>query len=70
MPAMKETIGKWMVAGVEKAHEAFHSEKGQTMIEYALVAVLIAIVLVFIFANSGIQTGISKAGSKVNSALQ
>jgi Flp pilus assembly pilin Flp len=66
---MKKTIEKWVVAGTEKAHEAFQSEKGQTMIEYALVAVLIAIVLVFIFANSGIDSGISKAGSKTNSAL-
>jgi pilus assembly protein Flp/PilA len=46
------------------------NEKGQTMIEYALVAVLIAIVLVFIFKNSGVDSGISTAASKVNSALQ
>ena len=44
------------------------SEKGQTAIEYALVAVLIAIVLVFAF--KGTETGISTAASKVNSALQ
>jgi Flp pilus assembly pilin Flp len=66
---MKETIEKWMVAGTEKAHEVFQSEKGQTMIEYALVAVLIVIVLVFIFARSGVDSGICKAGSKANSAL-
>jgi Flp pilus assembly pilin Flp len=46
-----------------------HTEKGQTMIEYALVAVLIAIVLVVIFTGSGVDSGISKAGSKANSAL-
>jgi Flp pilus assembly pilin Flp len=46
------------------------SEKGQTMIEYALVVVLIAIVLVLIFKGAGVDSGISKAGSKVNSALQ
>ncbi len=45
------------------------NEKGQTMIEYALVAVLIAIVLVFIFHNSSVNSGISTAGSRVNSAL-
>jgi Flp pilus assembly pilin Flp len=66
---MKETIEKWLIAGVEKSYRAFHSENGQTMIEYALVAVFIAIVLVFIFANSGVDSGISKAGSKANSAL-
>jgi Flp pilus assembly pilin Flp len=46
-----------------------HSEKGQTMIEYALVVVLIAIVLVLIFKSAGVDSGISRAGSKVNSAL-
>jgi Flp pilus assembly pilin Flp len=66
---MKQTIEQWVVAGLEKAHRAFHGEKGQTMIEYALVAVLIAIVLVFIFSSSGVDSGISRAGSKVNSAL-
>jgi Flp pilus assembly pilin Flp len=40
------------------------------MIEYALVAVLIAIVLVFLFLNSGVTSGISGAGSKVASALE
>lgn len=44
-----------------------YSEKGQTAIEYALVAVLIAIVLVFAFKN--VDVGISTAASKVNSAL-
>jgi Flp pilus assembly pilin Flp len=45
-------------------------EKGQTMIEYALVVVLIAIVLVLIFKGAGVDSGISKAGAKVSSALQ
>jgi Flp pilus assembly pilin Flp len=44
-------------------------EKGQTMIEYALVAVLIAIVLVFVFTSTGVNQGISGAASKINSAL-
>jgi Flp pilus assembly pilin Flp len=46
-----------------------HGEKGQTMIEYALVAVLIAIVLVLVFRSSGVNEGISGAASKINSAL-
>ena len=50
--------------------EALRGEKGQTMIEYALVAVLIAIVLIFMFNLGGIQSGISGSGSKVASALQ
>jgi Flp pilus assembly pilin Flp len=47
-----------------------HSEKGQTMIEYALVVVLIAIVLVLIFKGAGVDSGISAAGAKVSSALE
>jgi Flp pilus assembly pilin Flp len=46
------------------------NEKGQTMIEYALVAVLIAIVLIFLFNMAGVSSGVSGAGSKVASSLQ
>jgi len=53
-----------------KVFSVLRGEKGQTMIEYALIAVLIAIVLVFIFTKAGVDCGISIAGSKVNSALQ
>ena len=49
---------------------SMRSEKGQTMIEYAMVAVLIAIVLIFLFNMSGVQSGVSGAGSKTASALQ
>ena len=49
---------------------SLRNEKGQTMIEYAMVAVFIAIVLVFIFMNQGVQSGISGAGSRTTSALQ
>jgi Flp pilus assembly pilin Flp len=45
------------------------SEKGQTMIEYALVGVLIVIVLVFVFRTPGLNSGLSAAASKINSAL-
>ena len=55
---------------IRKLQSILKNEKGQTMIEYALVAVLIAIVLVFLFINSGVQSGISGAGSKVASALK
>ena len=55
---------------IRKLQNVLKNEKGQTMIEYALVAVLIAIVLVFLFLNSGVKSGISGAGSKVASALK
>jgi Flp pilus assembly pilin Flp len=58
---------------VRKSLEYFalpgNRQKGQTMIEYALVAVLIAIVLVFVFTSIGVNKGISGAASKINSAL-
>jgi len=49
---------------------SLRSEKGQTMIEYAMVAVLIAIVLIFLFNLSGVKSGVSGAGSRTASALQ
>ena len=62
---LKETYKKLNA----KLFSVLHSERGQTMIEYALIAVLIAIVLVVIFAETRVDSGISTAGSKVNSAL-
>jgi Flp pilus assembly pilin Flp len=50
-----------------KLYSVVASEEGQTAIEYALVAVLIAIVLVFAFKN--VDKGISTAAVHVNSAL-
>lgn len=57
---------------IRKLLDAVKSEKGQTMIEYALVVVLISIVLVFLFlgGGTGVKEGISGAGSKVASALK
>ena len=66
MKALKEMYEKFN----RKIFSVLHSEKGQTMIEYALVVVLIAIVLVLIFKGAGVDCGISTAASKVNSALQ
>ena len=55
---------------VRKLQSILKNDKGQTMIEYALVAVLIAIVLIFLFNLAGVQSGVSGAGSKVASALK
>jgi Flp pilus assembly pilin Flp len=54
---------------LRKLQRLLKNEKGQTMIEYALVVVLIAIVLVFLFLNTGVKSGISGAGSRTASAL-
>ena len=55
---------------IRKLQSILKNDKGQTMIEYAMVAVLIAIVLIFLFNLAGVQSGISGSGSKVASSLQ
>ncbi len=47
---------------------AVRSEKGQTIVEYALLLVLIAIVVIIIVKGVGLSA--NNAYSKVNSALQ
>jgi Flp pilus assembly pilin Flp len=66
---MKQFLQQWVAAGARKAYETFHSEKGQTAIEYALVAVLIVIALILAFRNAGVSSGVSGAASKINNSL-
>jgi Flp pilus assembly pilin Flp len=66
---MERFIEKWMVAGMEKIYAVFRGEKGTTLIEYALVAVLIAIAFILAFRNAGVSTGVSCAASKMNCSL-
>lgn len=47
---------------------AVRSERGQTLVEYALLLILIAIVVVLIVKGIGLTT--NNSYSKVNSALQ
>ena len=47
---------------------AVKSEKGQTLVEYALLLVLIAIVVILMLKGTG--SSVNNAFSKVNSALQ
>jgi Flp pilus assembly pilin Flp len=54
---------------LKKLQSLINNENGQTMIEYALVVVIIALVLVFLFMTPGVKSGISGAGSKAASAL-
>ena len=51
-----------------KVMNAVKSEKGQTIVEYALLLVLIAIVVILIVKGIGLSS--NNAYSKVNSALQ
>ncbi len=45
------------------------TEKGQTITEYALVLVLIMLVVFFAFNTSSVESGISRASSRVGSSL-
>ena len=47
---------------------AVKSEKGQTLVEYALLLVLIAIVVILMLQGTG--SAVNNAFSKINSALQ
>ena len=51
-----------------KFQNAVKSEKGQTVVEYALLLVLIAIVVILMVKGVGLQA--NNTFSKVNSALQ
>ena len=46
---------------------ALRSEKGQTLVEYALLLVLIAIVVYLMLKGTGLE--VNKVYSKINSAL-
>ena len=66
---MSELLGK--IKGlyfIGKAMEALKSEKGQTLVEYALILVLIAIVVILMLSNIG--QSVNNSFSTVNSALQ
>lgn len=47
---------------------AINSEKGQTIVEYALLLILIAIVVILVVKGIGLTT--NNSYSQVNSALQ
>ncbi len=50
-----------------RLHSALHSEKGQTLVEYALLLVLIAIVVYLMVSGVGLTT--NSVYSAINSAL-
>ena len=50
-----------------KLFSILHNEKGQTLVEYALLLVLIAIVVYLMVKGTGEQ--VNKVYSKINSAL-
>jgi pilus assembly protein Flp/PilA len=50
-----------------KVMSALRSEKGQTLVEYALLLVLIAIVVYLMLKGTGLE--VNRVYSKINSAL-
>ncbi len=53
---------------LEKAKDFFKNEEGQTLVEYALILVLIAIVVILMLTGMG--KAVNNTFSEVNSALQ
>ena len=51
-----------------KVMDSIKSEKGQTLVEYALILVLISIVVILMLQNTG--QNVNNAFTKVNSALK
>jgi len=58
----------WFIAQYIKMFCCIKSEKGQTIVEYALILVLIAIIVIAML--SGVGKSSCNTLSKVNSALQ
>jgi len=52
---------------LEKIKDSFKNEKGQTLVEYALILVLISIVVILMLQGTG--KNVNNTFSKVNSAL-
>lgn len=64
---MKELFGR-LNGFYLKIRDGFKSEEGQTLVEYALILVLISIVVILMLQGTG--GSVNNTFSKVNSALQ
>lgn len=65
---MNSLIGKFMgFYYMEKAKDIFKEEKGQALVEYALILALIAVVAIVVLTNIG--TNVNTKLSDVNTAL-
>ena len=60
---LKELYEKFMLSVLK----VFSNKKGQTLVEYALLLVLIAIVVYLMLKGTGLE--VNKVYSKINSAL-
>jgi len=62
-----KSITEFFVSLYFRAVAALRSEKGQTLVEYALLLVLIAIIVYLMLKGAGLQ--VNNVYSKINSAL-
>jgi Flp pilus assembly pilin Flp len=62
LKGMYERLGR-------KLSRVLHSEKGQGIVEYILVILLISIVLVIALSSTGMSQAVNNAGSKIASAM-
>jgi Flp pilus assembly pilin Flp len=49
----------------KKIFSVLHSEKGQGIIEYVLVIILISLVLIIALMNAGLNQAVSNAGANI-----
>ncbi len=64
MKKLKEMIEEFLL----KCYTVIKSEKGQGLVEYALLLVLIALVIISMLKGTGLE--VNKVYSKINSALE
>ena len=62
-----KSVTEFFVTLYFRAVAALRSEKGQTLVEYALLLVLIAIIVYLMLKGAGLQ--VNNVYSKINSAL-
>jgi len=53
----------------KKIFSVLHNEKGQGLVEYILIIILVSLVLIIALATSGMNQAVSNAGSKIASAI-
>ncbi|OGW46249.1 MAG: hypothetical protein A2Y66_08980 [Nitrospirae bacterium RBG_13_41_22] len=53
----------------EKIFSVLHSEKGQGIVEYVLLILLVSIALIIALSSAGMNKAVSNAGSKISSSM-
>jgi Flp pilus assembly pilin Flp len=53
----------------KKIFNVLRSERGQGLVEYILIIILVSLVLVIALSSSGVSQAVCNAGSKIASAI-